>query len=131
MADCPDTMSWVDKAEEDARAALLLSEAEAGGFGGTIVFHCQQAAEKYLKACLVHSRIAFPRTHDLGQLVTLCVTRAEELAGLRMVADRLQPYAVEARYPYAAPQDDEVRQALADMAEVRRCCRAHLRLDPD
>ena len=39
-------------------------------------FHCQQAAEKYLKAFLTHSRIEFPRTHDLKALL--------EFAGQRM-----------------------------------------------
>ena len=32
-------------------------------------FHAQQAAEKAIKAVLLHEGIAFPRTHDLTELV--------------------------------------------------------------
>lgn len=29
------------------------------------VYHCQQAAEKMLKAWLTHRGVGFPKTHDL------------------------------------------------------------------
>jgi HEPN domain-containing protein len=36
-----------------------------------VSFHCQQAAEKYLKCLLTNLGIQTPRTHDLRMLVSL------------------------------------------------------------
>ncbi|MFH1746757.1 MAG: HEPN domain-containing protein [Planctomycetota bacterium] len=126
MGNCPDIGSWVDKAEEDVRAAQVLCAADLSGFAGTIVFHCQQAAEKYLKACLVGAAVSFPRTHDLEQLLTMCISISAEFEGLQHAADRLQPYAVAARYPHAAPLESEVKRAVEDMGQVCGVCRNRL-----
>ncbi len=126
MGNCPDVQSWVDKAEEDVRAVHVLCAADPGGFAGTIVFHCQQAAEKYLKACLVGAGISFPRTHDLEQLLTNCITVSTDFENLQHAADRLQPYAVAARYPHAAPLESEMRRAVEDMEQVCSTCRSWL-----
>jgi HEPN domain-containing protein len=131
MADCPDTRSWVEKAEEDARVARVLMESDLRGFASTIAFHCQQAAEKYLKACLVSGRIEFPKTHDFGQLITLGFGLSTSFEQMRRPTDRLQPYAVEARYPYIVPNEAEVKQALADMEGVRKFCRSFLGITDD
>ena len=72
MADSLDYQHWVAKAEEDAAAVRLLTASNKLGFGLIILFHCQQAAEKYLKACLTRHRIDFPKTHDFETLLDLC-----------------------------------------------------------
>ena len=36
-----------------------------------LCFHAQQAAEKGLKAVLVHFQVDFPRTHSIGELIGL------------------------------------------------------------
>jgi HEPN domain-containing protein len=71
----PDTVlvlrEWIDKADADlhvaehmtAEAAVNLRIREIVGF------HCQQAAEKYLKALLTRYQIEFPKTHDLQVLL--------------------------------------------------------------
>lgn len=63
----------------------------------TVCFHCQQAAEKYLKCLLTCLDIQSPRTHDLKALVSL--VPAEEGFSPR-VEDvvELNPYAVDVRY---------------------------------
>lgn len=64
----------------------------------TVCFHCQQCAEKYLKALLVSRGIAFPKTHDLVVLVNLLGKET----GLDQSIEEVQPlnrYSVEARYP--------------------------------
>ncbi len=128
MADCPSTAAWIDKAEEDARAARVLSSTDQSAFGGTIAFHCQQSAEKYLKACLVQARQDFPKTHDFEALITLCLRVSPSFAELSGSGQRLQPFAVAVRYPYAVPEPAEVRQALEDMEAIRRTCRSFLDL---
>jgi HEPN domain-containing protein len=38
---------------------------------GQVVFHSQQAIEKYLKSYLVENNVSFPKTHDLPTLYEL------------------------------------------------------------
>ena len=64
-----------------------------------VCFHCQQAAEKMLKAVLVFHGQPPPRTHDL----TAILRRLEPLVGsvedVLPHAAILNPFAVEVRYP--------------------------------
>lgn len=59
-------------------AEFLLTESAA--FPSVAAFHCQQAAEKYLKAFLTWHGVEFPKTHDIGVLLDLVETVAPELA---------------------------------------------------
>jgi HEPN domain-containing protein len=68
--DDPEVRDWIDKVPEDYRVAEALA-ALAEPLDDAICFHCQQAAEKPLKALLVASDINPPRTHDLEALVDL------------------------------------------------------------
>jgi HEPN domain-containing protein len=51
-------------------AAEILATRELDDYS-TCAFHCQQAAEKYLKAYLVRQQIEFRKTHALGHLLHL------------------------------------------------------------
>lgn len=44
------------------------------GFPSVCRFHCQQSAEKYLKALLEELGAAIPKTHDLEDLADLLLT---------------------------------------------------------
>jgi HEPN domain-containing protein len=58
------------KAESDlANAELCVA---AGKSLDTACFHCQQAAEKALKAYLIANKIKFPLIHDLKRLLDDC-----------------------------------------------------------
>jgi HEPN domain-containing protein len=61
-------------------------------------FHCQQAAEKLLKAVLVHAGVAYRRTHDIAELLDVASDSGIEVAPGLDAATRLTPYAVEQRY---------------------------------
>lgn len=94
-----DYLRWIRRAEDDLAAAkaLLMSSCPVYWI---IAFHAQQAVEKYLKAYLVYNGRSFRRTHDIKELVDLCL----ELDGVfeylyRIGADKLTLYSVEARYP--------------------------------
>ncbi|MFQ6119732.1 MAG: HEPN domain-containing protein [Methanosarcinales archaeon] len=56
---------WIAKAEEDFKAAQILPIDE---FPNIIAFHCQQCAEKYLKAILITNGKTPPKIHDLIKL---------------------------------------------------------------
>jgi hypothetical protein len=63
-----ETRRWVQKAESDVKGARKLA-GTGPQLNDLICFHCQQAAEKYLKAFLQELGLAIPRTHDLGDLL--------------------------------------------------------------
>lgn len=57
---------WLDLAANDLRSAYHLTTLHPVPLE-VVCFHCQQAAEKSLKAYLVYSGIRPPKTHDLYQ----------------------------------------------------------------
>jgi len=119
--------AWVRKAEHDLRNATFVLTMPENCPTDTVCFHCQQCAEKYLKALLTLGQIGFPRTHDL--VVLLNLLRAE--TGLAVAVEQVQPlnrYSVEARYPGDwDPIDRQEASAALEMAEgVRAAVRAFL-----
>lgn len=71
---------WVERAEGDlTNAEYTLTLREKCPLG-TVCFHAQQCAEKYLKARLTLLAVPFPRTHDLPELLL----RVPEDLGLRL-----------------------------------------------
>jgi HEPN domain-containing protein len=81
-------------------------------------FHAQQAAEKAIKAVLIHEGIAFPRSHDLTGLVQRWTASGRVWPPDLINVKTLNPYAVEARYPGYIHQisHSEVRTAI-EMAD--------------
>ena len=117
---------WIYKAELDYRtAARLVGEPE---FREAVAFHCQQAAEKYIKAFLTVRQIEFPKTHRLRLLLDLMARAAPELAASLEDLDLLSPYGVEMRYPSDFPEvlPGQERELLALAARARDAIRAEL-----
>jgi HEPN domain-containing protein len=63
-----------------------------------ILFHAQQALEKFIKAALVLEGIVFRRTHDLVELNDRVVQAGIDLPVASDLLARIGPYAVEFRY---------------------------------
>ncbi len=104
---------WVVKAESDLKTAAYILKIGKGCPTDTVCFHAQQCVEKYLKAFLVSKDIDFPKTHDIGRLVTLL----PENIWLRLSIEeqrRLTSYATVMRYPgdYEAILLEEVQQSV-------------------
>ncbi len=55
---------WLIKSQRDLGSARRLMEGDEP-YLDTAVYHCQQAAEKALKAFLTYHDIVFEKTHDL------------------------------------------------------------------
>lgn len=65
-----DPAAWLHKAERDmALIHDVISTADK--YPELVCYHCQQAAEKYLKALLAHHKRPIRRTHDLEELLDL------------------------------------------------------------
>lgn len=123
------TTKWVRKAEEDWAAANALA-ARKPPLRDTASFHCQQAAEKYLKALLQESGAAVPKTHELKDVLDLLLPHDATLAPLRRGLLSLSRYAVDYRYPGQRATQRQMQAALRNAGRVRRELRERLDL-PD
>src|SRR5215217_8012682 len=94
------TAEWVQKAEHDFQAAKALAH-ERLPLRNVACFHCQQAAEKYLKALLQEAGVPVPKTHNLKPLLDLLLPLDATLARLSRILLSLTKYAVDYRYPGA------------------------------
>jgi len=121
------TAQWVLKAEEDTEVARSLA-AQAKPKRDAICFHCQQAAEKYLKALLQELGLPVPRTHDLEDLLDLLLPHDATLKPLRRGLASLTRYAVEHRYPGPRARTREMQSALRNAKRVRAELRSRLGL---
>jgi HEPN domain-containing protein len=110
---------WLRKADSDlANAELCLA---AGKALDTACFHCQQAAEKALKAYLIAAHVEFPFIHDLKRLLDYCSRIDPAFDTLTEAALRLNPFAVVTRYDDAFwPEPEELKNALDAAQTIRR-----------
>ncbi len=109
---------WLIKSQRDLGAARLLIGNE-DPYLDIVAYHCQQAAEKSLKAYLTYQDVIFRKTHNLQILVQDCLAFEPGFSQLQAMADVLNPYATEYRYPGSAlqPEIDEAELAL-EMAQT-------------
>ena len=122
------TAEWVQKAEQDFSSADVLLHAGEVPLPDTACFHCQQCAEKYLKAYLQEHQIEFERRHNLMPLLDLCVSLEADFATIKSDLQTLDRYAVIVRYP-GITLDAEIAESALDAAErVRKFIRKKLGL---
>jgi HEPN domain-containing protein len=91
-----------------------------------VCFHCQQAAEKLLKAYLIAKKRPAPRTHDLLLLLEETLKIDVDAEPLRDQLALLMPYAVEIRYPdeWFEPSKEDAEEASLAAQKVRDWLRA-------
>ena len=112
MTETPASVSaWLGKAEHDLAGAEKLAQ---GGdpYWDLVVFHAQQAVEKFFKALLVVNGERPPKTHDLVKLLDLAAEFAPQLDVFRADCEFLSPLALMSRYPgydLASPETDGTR----------------------
>lgn len=106
---------YLKKAKEDE--ALLDEVLDSPRISDSVIgFHCQQAAEKLVKALLSCWGLRFRKTHDLLELVDLLIDSGYDMPEYLNDIDYLTPYAIEFRYELF-PQSEEMR---LDRQEARR-----------
>lgn len=116
MADAtPEAKAWMVKAWRDLETARRAATGQPP-FYDVAVYHCQQAAEKSVKAFLVHHGKTYRKTHDIEVLTDLASEVDSNFSQLADAADALTPYATRFRYPNATfavePQPAEYDEAL-------------------
>ncbi len=116
-------LAWLAKAMSDLETARLLIQREKRLLD-IAAYHCQQSAEKALKAWLTSQDIVFPKTHELEELLGLCLPTGPGFEQLRQACEELTPLAQEFRYPgdVAEPTVEEAQRALGLAEHVYTFC---------
>jgi HEPN domain-containing protein len=104
---------WLRRAKGNLALAKQRKPKEA--YWEDLCFEAQQAAEKAIKAVLKSAGIDFPKTHDIGELLSIVNQSGQKVPQELWKADELSQYAVETRYPGPAEPvtRNECRQAVA------------------
>lgn len=115
---------WLKFADRDLRAAEMAASAKPA-LEEICAYHCQQAAEKALKAFLIYHHQEFEYTHDLTQILPWCIKLTPGLSVLGAAAKLLSPLAIDSRYPceVTVTQDlaaEALRQARLVLETVQR-----------
>ncbi|MFO8011882.1 MAG: HEPN domain-containing protein [Phycisphaerae bacterium] len=109
---------WLTKALHDLQAARLVTSSDTPllDVGG---FHCQQAAEKAIKAYLAFKDHPFPKTHDLGNLLDRASQKEPRFQEWMERIAGLSDYATGMRYPgyMLTLTAEEYRQAESAAAD--------------
>lgn len=119
--------AWMTKAISDlASAHILITGQEKHLDTGS--YHCQQAAEKALKAWLTAREIVFPKTHSLEEVLALAIPSDGAFAQFERHCQELTPLAHEFRYPgdVFEPSPEQAARALALAEDICEFCKKKL-----
>src|SRR5258706_1644103 len=92
------TQKWLIKSKRDLTAAKILAKHKPPIFDYAI-FHCQQAAEKAVKAFLSYHGKDVPKVHKLEVLIKLAKEFDIDMDSKITYRSSLTDFAVETRYP--------------------------------
>jgi HEPN domain-containing protein len=126
----PLTQEWVDKAEGDFSTAGRELRARKDPNYDSVCFHAQQCVEKYFKAYLQDTGIAFAKTHDLVVLLDLLLPMEPNWVQFRLSLRRLSTAAVEIRYPGKSADKLNAKEMYKLCQEMRSLVRISLELTP-
>jgi len=94
---------WLTRASHDLQEARILATAENPLLDAAI-YHCQQAAEKAVKAWLQSKDDPVPKTHDIEDLVEQAAKLTPDFQQLAKPAAVLTSYVSAFRYPGGADE---------------------------
>lgn len=87
---------WILKTNEDLLVVEKLTEFDIIATS-SVCFHCQQAAEKFLKAYLISKSVDIKRTHNIEFLLAECAAFDSDFSEID--PKNLSDFGVEVRYP--------------------------------
>lgn len=96
-----EVQKWFEMAATDLGVARHLNETYHPKPLEIICYHCQQAAEKSIKALIIYSELpgGLPKIHDLSFLLNQLKNKLKISEIYYDYADALTPYGVAIRYP--------------------------------
>ena len=84
-----------------------------------ILFHLQQAVEKYLKSLLSFKKIHFGKLHDIKKILDLYIESGIETPPNAEAFIELTPYAVEGRYDFIVNDDVDIPRFLTLLERLK------------
>lgn len=110
---------WLWKAFHDLITAQTLTHRQPVVLD-TATYHCQQTAEKSIKAFLIFNDNDPGRTHDVERLLDLATHFEPGFATCRAACQRLTPLATLYRYPSGVmePSPEQAEEALVDATVI-------------
>jgi HEPN domain-containing protein len=117
-----DAKEWRDYADTDLRTAEHIAKDMWPVPFGIVAYHCQQAAEKYLKGFLIlQDGNEPPHIHDLKKLCDLCKKYKPEFEKIELPCNILTTYAGQPRYPLEIFVDEpQMKMALHNASEIKK-----------
>jgi HEPN domain-containing protein len=121
---------WIIKGDHDLGTAKI-TFLHIPEYLDTVTFHCQQSAEKYLKAYLIFLGINFRKTHDLVYLLDLIAQKDSGFEGIYDSVTDLESYAVEVRYPNDTIflTKDKVESAISTARNIRSLITSKMKIE--
>ncbi len=112
-----DPREWLNRARSDLALAKRRGE---DVYLEDLCFHAQQAAEKAIKAVLIHEGVEFPYIHDIGRLLHMVAQADVAVPTEVWKGETLTHFAVVTRYPGAGrpPSNPDHRKALGSAQAV-------------
>ena len=111
-------LEWIRFAEDDLESAKILANYYKPKIEISC-YHCQQSAEKILKAFLIFNMIEHSFTHDLVKLCSDCYEIDQSFSNIFSHCDALNRYIARTRYPSPIEITEyDMRQALKHADEV-------------
>jgi HEPN domain-containing protein len=97
-------LDWIRHAKSDLNTSKHM-------FTEISAWHCQQRAEKALKAFLIANDLDPPKIHNLDELAKFCQNIDTDFSEIRYDCQKLNPYGSAVRYPNELAVDETVVQA--------------------
>jgi len=118
--DSKHVLEWFRFGDMDLDVAEVLS-AQRPQHLEIICYHCQQAAEKYLKGYLIYQTgEEAPRIHNLTRLCALCSQWNILFDEIKSECNALNPYGIQPKYPDEIDIDERLTKiALRNAAEIQ------------
>jgi HEPN domain-containing protein len=123
-----DVEKWALFAQTDYDIAKRLAETHYPTPLAAICFHCQQSAEKILKAYAIAQNEKLIKTHDLNLVLDQCLNYDSRFEDYADACEILAEYAVASRYPSDEEliAEHDMKAALKNALEILKFTKARL-----
>ena len=117
---------WVLKAEGDFITAGREMRARKAPNYDAVCFHCQQCAQKYLKAILQANERHIPKIHNLIELLSLCREIDPTTEMLRPDLIAVERFSLQVRYPGTRAEKEDAAESYQATKVIREFIRQKL-----
>ena len=108
--------SLINISKRDLRSAIILSKDSCPEVENSC-YHCQQSAEKALKAYLIYNNILYKFTHNLEFLCLECIKIDDSFKSIRTHCNILNSYSTDTRYLDNCPLTERDMHEAIELAE--------------